>query len=188
MDLSLLTTLVNLEYLAVVNFRAWTTSRPFPHLVGIHTLSCLPTLQKLDLTGCFGLSMDEFKSIGKLTQLRELVLVGCHSLPLFECALHSLKGLTLLKKLHLRDTWLIGKQLSPLRLLPSLTWLDMSDNKLTGDEFRELAQIPALQVLRIDKCDYFPNMVDWFRKVRPCVNLDTVHASVWFRARNWPLM
>ena len=178
-DLSPLTALVHLEYLAV---HSMSTSLYGPrhtgYLSGLSQLSCLSNLQKLDLTECDHLSEESFQNLGLLTQLRELVLVGCRSLKATTAGLQALSGLTRLETLHLGDTWLKGEQLFPLRRFPALTWLDLSEQPIGLGEFIALGAVPLLRVLRVAPPAVTDSVNDWYEAA---LQQFTV-GLVWFRA------
>ena len=189
LDLSPLTSLVQLEYLAVSNLKRNVPARVnTTNLHGLHRLACLPALRTLDLTECSFLHPDTFSGIGQLTQLRELVLVACHSLKNTTLGLDALKGLTCLEKLNLAETFLKWHQLYALQQFPFLTWLDISENRLGEKEFQVLAGLPSLKLLRVAPFDngngngignggMFDHAVDMYRRAQPSVHLETVQQS-----------
>ena len=186
LDYSPLSRLMSLEQLTVTMIDVEIRPvRDATHFLGLRELVGLSALRKLDLTECDGLSTIDYQQVAMLTQLKELVLVGCNSLSKVPTGLQLLMGLTRLDTLHISSTGLKGQQLHALRLFPRLTWLDFSEEIIAINEFTQLVAIPLLHVLRVaPPSNFVPDLeralrgyehgLAMFRLQRPTVQVCTV--------------
>ena len=144
LDLTPLTTLVNLQALALVEC----TFRP----ASLAALSHLPCLRKLDLTYNDDLGTAYIKSVAALSQLRELVLIN--RLQEDDSNLNLLTDLPHLQRLILGEEWNHADfDQGPLfSEFVSVTDLDISLSDrwfLHGDSLEELIRMPALKRLNV---------------------------------------
>ncbi|XP_016473458.2 leucine-rich repeat receptor protein kinase HPCA1 [Nicotiana tabacum] len=112
----------------------------------------LSELQTLDLSYNKELTGSLPQSIGKLTKLSNLILVGCgFSGPIPD----SIGSLTQLVFLSLNSNNFIGRIPATIGYLSKLYWLDLADNKLTGTLPVSSGSSPGLDMLLHTKHFHF---------------------------------
>ncbi|KAH9624094.1 hypothetical protein KSS87_018308, partial [Heliosperma pusillum] len=117
-------------------------------------LAALSDLQILDLSYNKGLEGSLPSTIGKLTKLTNLILLGCgFSGPIPD----SIGSLSQLVYLSLNSNKFTGKVPASIGNLKKLYWLDLSDNQLTGSIPVSDATTPGLDLLLNTKHLLFDN-------------------------------
>ncbi|CAO2828632.1 unnamed protein product [Amaranthus hypochondriacus] len=107
-------------------------------------LSILSELQILDLSYNKGLTGSLPQSIGRLTKLRRLILLGCGFSGKIPDSIGSLEQLV---DLSLNDNKFSGEIPSSIGNLRKLYWLDVANNLLSGDLPVSNGGIPGLDLL-----------------------------------------
>ncbi|CAN4110817.1 unnamed protein product [Withania somnifera] len=105
---------------------------------GLSELETLDLSYNKDLTGALP------QSIGKLTKLSNLILVGCGFSGLIP---DSIGSLTRLRYLSLNSNKFIGEIPAAIGYLTELYWLDLADNQLTGTIPVSSGSKPGLDML-----------------------------------------
>jgi hypothetical protein len=171
LELSPLSTLVNLQALALADVKFTPTS--------LAALRQLPRLRKLDLTENNRLETKHFEAVATLLQLRELVLVGCRQIGATD--LNLLTVLPKLNRLNLADCVGIKYTVPLFSKFVSVTDLNIAQCQLQHTHLSgEVVRMPALQRLHIGPSETDTRHVQEFQKNRPDVitMIDTEEAPL----------
>jgi hypothetical protein len=142
----------------------------------------MPTLLRLDLTESNLPVENLVELLSPLTELRELLLGGCTNAK-EHVVLKTIERMVHLQRLSMADTMLrpAALQLEGLGLQPSITWLDLTANKVGRHDLEVISRLPSLQRLLLG-CDWRDKFIDsagfvtldglqWFETTRPDVDV-----------------
>ncbi|KAK9678029.1 hypothetical protein RND81_11G183200 [Saponaria officinalis] len=134
------------EGISCSNSRITAIKLPSASLTGELTedLASLSELQFLDLSYNTGLTSSLPSNIGKLSNLTNLLLLGCGFTGTIPSSIGSLKKLV---KLSLNSNRLTGPIPATIGNLTNLNWLDIADNRLSGPIPVSNGTTPGLDLL-----------------------------------------
>jgi hypothetical protein len=178
-DLLPLGKLTQLEDLSLLDFGRFLGLRMFTPM----KIPMMPTLLRLDLTESNLQVENLVELLSPLTELRELKLEGCSNAK-EHVVLQTIVRMVNLQKLNMSEIGLrpAALQLEGLGQQPSITWLDLTDNKVGRHDLEVISRLPSLQRLRLGSnwsCkDVTLGGLQWFETARPDVNVQLQAHSI----------
>jgi hypothetical protein len=179
LDLLPLGKLTQLEDLSLLDFGRLLGPRWFAPM----KIPIMPTLLRLDLTESNLPVENLVELLSPLTELRELKLEGCSNAK-EHVVLQTIVRMVNLQKLNMSEIGLrpAALQLEGLGQQPSITWLDLTDNKVGRHDLEVISRLPSLQRLRLGSnwsCkDVTLGGLQWFETARPDVNVQLQAHSI----------
>lgn len=138
------------------------------------TAAIVPRLAHLPMLNSLGIShvelgVDDFKEIGKLSNLTELVLTRCG---VHDNSLRSLTGLSKLTTLGIRENPITDDGLQHLTALKSLKILHLSRTNITGVGLSQLTNTATLEYLRMSGTPCDDRAMEYLEKCKMLKELD----------------